>query len=92
MAAGGHRSRHRERMVKPHGGPVDLVAVALDDALLDRIAVGGPAGDDRRSGVRDGSEHVHRMLAAWPGVRELPVADDDPLRLYGPGATRSPVR
>jgi len=23
-----------------------------------------------------------RMLASWPGIRELPVADDDPLRLY----------
>jgi hypothetical protein len=25
------------------------------------------------------------MLASWPGIRELPVADDDPLRLYRPG-------
>jgi hypothetical protein len=23
-----------------------------------------------------------QMLASWPGVRELPVTDDDPLRLY----------
>jgi hypothetical protein len=23
-----------------------------------------------------------RMLASWPGIRDLPVADDDPLRLY----------
>ena len=35
-------------------------------------------------GGRVSSAMRDRMLASWPGpgIRELPVADDDPLRLY----------
>lgn len=64
---------------EPRVTPIDLVAVALDDALLDEISAGGlpDRGADtdgaadvgaspRRSGRHaDDSERLHRMLAAW---------------------------
>ena len=63
--------------------------------LLHRLTVVAALGADH-PGLADlarvSSAMRDRMLASWPGVRELPVADDDPLRLYRPDAIGSPVR
>jgi hypothetical protein len=53
--------------------------------LLHRLAVVAALGADH-PGLADlarvSTAMRDRMLASWPGIRELPVADDDPLRLY----------
>jgi len=41
-------------------------------AIVKEITGGADADD--RSAMRN------KVLARWPGIRELPVADDDPLR------------
>jgi len=53
--------------------------------LLHRLTVVAALGADH-PGLADlarvSAAMRDRMLASWPGIRELPVADDDPLRLY----------
>jgi hypothetical protein len=52
--------------------------------LLHRLTVVAALGADH-PGLADlarvSAAMRDRVLASWPGIRELPVADDDPLRL-----------
>jgi hypothetical protein len=56
--------------------------------LLHRLTVVAALGADH-PGLADLADLARvsaamrdRMLASWPGIRELPLTDDDPLRLY----------
>jgi hypothetical protein len=53
--------------------------------LLHRLTVVAALGADH-PGLADlarvSTAMRDRMLASWPGIRELPLTDDDPLRLY----------
>jgi hypothetical protein len=81
---------------RAHRGQADQLARLPDEdwnwgiatarqRLLHRLTVVAALGADHPALAdlaRVSSAMRDQMLASWPGVRELPVADDDPLRLY----------
>lgn len=86
-------------MRRPHADRVDLLAIALDDTLLDLLAVDVPDGREAPVAADHGAgeDRLTRMLAAWRDelrARPLPARPscDEAVRAVAPDRRRRSTR